>query len=240
VTLEENMKKLASVPLLFHPGERWEYGMSTDVLGRVVEVVSGMTLDRFFEGRIFRPLGMRDTAFKVSPEQRERIVAVYIPVEGGVQKLKDGEIVKHDPDSISADYPYAESHNYRSGGGDLCSTPSDYMRFCQMLLNGGHFDGGRLLEEDTVRLMTTNKLGDSPFKFGFGFTIFPDSDDVHEQLRGAYAWFGYWSTSFRIAPRGDWILVTMSQVAWQKKVTPAWFREYERIAAEAIEKQCAD
>ena len=121
----------------------------------------------------------------------------------------------------------------------MCSTASDYMRFCQMLKNGGEFNGVRLLKEETVGLMTTDKLNRLPTKnrppeFGFGFTIFPDEPDVHEQLRGAYAWFGYWTTSFRVSPRGDWVLITMSQRAWDDELTPAWFYQYEQIAAEAI------
>ena len=234
VTLEESMKKLARMPLLFHPGEKWEYGMSTDVLGRVVEVVSEMPLDRFFEDRIFKPLGMNDSFFKVQSDKQSRVVAAYIPVQAGLRKLNDGEIVNHDPDPISADYPYAKSHKYLSGGGDLCSTPNDYMRFCQMLLGGGALNGTRLLKKNTVRLMATDQTDALPNNFGFGFTIFPDEKDVHKQLRDAYAWFGYWSTSFRISPRGDWILVTMAQTAWRKKVTPKWFVGYEKIAAESI------
>lgn len=234
LTLEENMKKLASAPLLFHPGEGWEYGMSTDVLGRVVEVVLGVTLDRFFEANIFGPLGMRDTFFKVPAEKLARLVAAYIPVEGGIRKLQDGEIVKHDPDPISADYPYAQSHKYLSGGGDLCSTPNDYMRLSQMLLNRGELNGTRLLREDTVKMMTTNQLGPSPNMFGFGFGVMPETNDIHRQLRGSYDWGGYWSTSFRISPHGDWIVITMSQVAWQNKLTPTWFTKYVDIAAESI------
>ncbi len=163
VTLEENMKKLAGMPLLFHPGDKWEYGMSTDVLGRVVQVVSKTTLDRYLEENIFKPLGMKDTTFRVSAAQRERLTAAYIPVEGGIRKLNDKEIVKHGPDPISGDYPYHPSHRYFSGGGDLCSTPADYMRFCQMLLGGGT----PLLKEDTVRMMATDQTRDRPNNFGF-------------------------------------------------------------------------
>jgi CubicO group peptidase (beta-lactamase class C family) len=238
-TLEEMMKGLAELPLLFHPGEKFEYGMSTDVLGRVVEVASGTALDRFLEDNILRPLGMNDTSFKVPPEKLDRLVAAYIPTDTGIRKLPGGDV---GPGKITSDYPYSESHKYLSGGGGLCSTASDYMRLCQMLLNGGQLNGVRLLREDTVKMMATNQAGSesvpgSPPEFGFGFTIFPDREDVHEQLRGAYAWFGFWSTSFRISPRGDWALVTMSQVVWDDKATPMWFAEYEKIAAEAIEKK---
>jgi hypothetical protein len=89
--------------------------------------------------------------------------------------------------------------------------------------------------------MMTNPIGNWPVlamseKFGLGFAIIPSTPEVHEQLRGAYAWFGFWSTSFRISPRGDWILITMSQLAWDEKSTPAWFAQYEKLAADAVEK----
>jgi CubicO group peptidase (beta-lactamase class C family) len=239
VTLEQMTRRLAALPLLFDPGEKFEYGMSTDVLGRVVEVVSGMTLDRYFADRILQPLGMSDTYFKLPPQKVERLVAAYCRGDAGIEKLKAGEL---GPNNETSDYPYVENHRYLSGGGGLCSTASDYMRFCQMLLGGGELDGRRLLRKETIDLMTTNQVGHLELadlevigRFGFGFTSYPDEDRVPEQLRGAYAWFGAWSTSFRISPRGDWILVTMSQLLWDEEATPKWFAEYERIAAEAAE-----
>jgi CubicO group peptidase (beta-lactamase class C family) len=116
------------------------------------------------------------------------------------------------------------------------------MRFCLMLLNGGQFDGVRLLKKETVRLMTTDKLNclpkeNRPAEFGLGFGILPDSDDVHTQLRRSYAWGGYWSTCFRISPKGDWVLIAMAQVAWQKKVTPAWISHFEQTAADSVADQ---
>ena len=110
------------------------------------------------------------------------------------------------------------------------------MRFCQMLLNGGRLNDVRLLREETVRLMTTNQLGDVPGLYGFGFGITPESEDVHQQLRGMYNGGGYWTTTFAVSPKGDWALVTLSQLGYDEKLTPAWSTEYEKIAAEAIEK----
>jgi len=244
-SLAEVMIDLAKMPLLFHPGEKYEYGMSIDVLGRVVEVVSGMPFDRFIEGRICHPLGMHDTFFSVPPDKRSRLVAAYVPVDTCIRKIKPGEILREDLGGhlveISSDYPYLDSHKFRSGGAGLCSTASDYMRFCLMLLNGGVLDGKRLLRKETVEMMTadhTGKLEDPnvPDQFGFGFTTFPDKPDVHGQLRGAYAWFGFWSTSFRISPRNDWIVITMAQRSWTDDATPVWIADYEKTAAEAIEK----
>ncbi|MHC4406692.1 MAG: serine hydrolase domain-containing protein [Planctomycetota bacterium] len=241
-SLEEIMKRLAKIPLLFHPGENWQYSMSTDVLGRVVEVASDMPLDRYFCDKVFESLGMKNTFFKVPAEKKQRLVSAYIPVGAEIRKLEDGDVVDQGQPAkpICADYPYVDSHQYLSGGGGLCSTPADYMRFCQMLLNEGELNGLRLLKEDTVRMMTANHIRDFvipwlPEKFGLGFAVYPDTTDVCEQLRNAYAWFGFWSTSFRVSPRGDWILITMSQVAWNDE-TPAWFSEFETTAAEAIQE----
>jgi CubicO group peptidase (beta-lactamase class C family) len=103
-----------------------------------------------------------------------------------------------------------------------------------MLLNGGQLNGVRLLEEDTIKLMTVDQTGALSENFGFGFSMFPDDADVHEQLVDAYAWGGFWGTCFRISPRGDWIMITMSQLAWDEDATPKWTAEYEKIAAEAI------
>jgi CubicO group peptidase (beta-lactamase class C family) len=240
-TLGEMMKRLAGEPLLFHPGDNWEYGLSTDVLGRVVEVASGTTLDRFIAEEICQPLRMTDTFFKATPEKKERIVAAYFTTEDGIERLRDGESL---PSSETSDYPYNDANNFFSGGGGLCSTPRDYMRFCQMLLNGGILDGKHLLCKETVKMMVDDPLGeveipegkhilDLTDQFGLGFTRYGDQNPK-VQLRGAYAWFGFWTTSFRISPRDDWILVTMSQVAWDEPSTPNWFAEYEKIAANAI------
>lgn len=240
-TLEEMMKKLAGVPLLFHPGDNWEYGLSFDVLGRVVEVASGRTLDRFIAEEICQPLDMTDTFFKAPSQKKNRIVAAYFTTDDGIERLKDGDNL---PDGQTPDYPYHDSHNYFSGGGGLCSTPRDYMRFCQMLLNGGMLNGKRLLRPSSVEMMIVDQLGGKRIpaekhilnvtdQFGLGFTMYGDKNP-NEQLRGAYAWFGFWTTSFRISPRGDWILVTMAQLAWDDPSTPTWFAQYEKIAAESI------
>ncbi len=245
IDLQEIMARLARIPLVSQPGERFSYGISSDLLGRVIEVASGMTLDRFIESEVCRPLGMTDTHFCIPPQKLSRLVDAYIPVETCLRKVKKGETLRQEFGkgivTISSDYCYGPWNRFKSGGGGLCSTASDYLRLCQMLLNRGELGGVRLLKKDTVNMMTSNQIGDlamrgTPGKFGFGLALLPETSDIHEQLRGSYAWAGYWSTSFRISPRGDWILVTMSQLAWDDKETPAWFAEYERIAAEAIEK----
>jgi CubicO group peptidase (beta-lactamase class C family) len=159
------------------------------------------------------------------------MVAAYVPEADSIRKLNIGQTFADS--GVSSDY-HLESNKGLSGGGGLSSTAEDYMRFCQMLLNGGIFNGTRVLKEKTVKLMTKDQTIGLPNNFGFGFTIFQDEEEVHQQLRGAYAWFGFWTTSFRVSPRGDWIIVTMSQVAWDEEVTPARLAEYEKIAAESV------
>lgn len=235
VTLETMMKKLGQLPITFHPGEQWQYSLSIDVLGRIVEVVSGVTLDRFIQDQLCRPLGMRDTFFIVPPDKRHRLVPAYLPIEDRLRKLPEGEKLTYLKTPISADY-HLDSNKYRSGGGGLCSTAPDYMRICQMLLNGGELNGVRLLQSETVCMMTGNQVGKLSDGFGLGFGVIPDKEDIHKQLRGSYAWGGFWSTSFRISPRGDWIYVAMSQAAWDGKSAPAWAPDYEKIAADSIQE----
>ncbi len=240
-SLDQMIRRLAELPILFDPGSDWVYGLSTDVLGRVIEVASEMPLDRFVDEKICQPLRMTDTFFKIPPEKKGRLVAAYYLKDKQLTRLLDGESL---PTGQRPDYPYNESQKYLSGGGGLCSTAEDYMRFCQMLLNGGELDGKRLLQESTIEMMVKEQTGDEfafdpeevsglADKFGFGLASYGEQHP-HAQLRGAYAWFGFWNTSCRVSPNGDWVLVTMSQLAWDKKSTSKWFTEYERIAAEAI------
>ena len=238
--LSENMKRLAKCPLLFHPGQRFQYGMSTDVLGCVVERASGMRLDEFIENRICGPLKMTDTNFRVPPEKQSRLAAAYIPVGPTIRKVKEGELVRHESDWVevwtSSDYCLREKSNYLSGGAGLCSTSMDYFRFCQMLLNGGELDNVRILRPETVNLITRNHLDqDSEFEFGLGFEIVPvDARNRHPRLKGSYSWSGYWSTFFRIAPKGEWIHISLTQLAYDVKLTPAWGHTYDDLAAKAI------
>jgi CubicO group peptidase (beta-lactamase class C family) len=236
LSLEESMKNLAEMPLLFDPGERWEYSLATDVLGRVVEVVSEKLFDKFIEKEICQPLGMHDTFFIIPEEKRSRLVSAYVPVGNCLRKLKAGEILKEPliggVVTVSSDYSCDKNQQYWSGGAGLCSTTQDYLRFCQMLLNRGKLGGVRLLKEDTVKMMTVNQIGErGPFCFGFGFSINGDDENTDEQLRDAYGWGGYWGTTFKISPHGDWILITMSQVA---PIEGQTLNDYEKLAAEAI------
>jgi CubicO group peptidase (beta-lactamase class C family) len=242
LSLEDAMKRLGRLPLRFDPGEQWYYSMSTDVLGRVVEVASGLSLDEFIEERLCGPLGMSDTFFRVPHGKRSRLVAAYLPDGGSIRRMKDNESIifdvrgpAHGPVPLSCSYCYDEANKYLSGGAGLCSTAPDYWRFCQMLLNGGKLNGVRLLQKQTVEAMTTNQVGRLSDGFGLGFGVLPDKNDVPEPLRNSYHWGGFWSTSFRIAPRGNWTVIAMAQTAPSEDVV-GWADHYERIAAEAILK----
>ncbi|MYC76115.1 beta-lactamase family protein [Candidatus Poribacteria bacterium] len=214
-TLEEKMKILATIPLLHQPGADVEYGLSIDVLGYLVEVVSGMSLDAFFSERIFKPLGMKDTHFFIPETKRERLATVY-------ERTKDGPIIRKSQEPTvdgaliySTDYPYNGPRTYFAGGGGLVSTASDYLRFAQMMLNGGKFNGVRLLSRKTVELMTSNQLTkmDVDYGFGLGFGIVRDESDLREiGSVGRYGWGGFFFTNFFIDPQEQMIGIFLCQL----------------------------
>jgi CubicO group peptidase (beta-lactamase class C family) len=217
-TLADNIRRLARVPLMFDPGTAWEYGLSTEVLGRVVEVASGKNLDQLFRERIFRPLGMHDTYFFLPDAKRPRLAALYRPGKEqqiervGDERQKVGALV------YSASYPYRGPRTYFSPGAGLVSTAPDYARFLQMLLSGGRANGVRLLKPETVKQMTENQIGDlKPWiaahgdKFGYGFgVVSPAAKDVASV--GSYGWGGIFYTYFLVDPRQDLIAIFMTQI----------------------------
>ena len=218
-TLEEKMKVLARVPLLHHPGERFEYGLSIDVLGRLVEVVSSMTLDEFFQRRIFQPLGMSDTHFYLPGGKVSRLAAVYSREPGKpIDRVGEDPLQGDEGVVYSTSYPYKGPKRYYSGGGGLVSTAGDYFRFCQMMLNGGEFNGVRLLSPKTVELITTDHIRDTPgfaapAGFGLGFRVVRDAGDLVEiGSVGSLAWGGFWYTTFFIDPREEFIGIFMVQL----------------------------
>ena len=202
------------VPLLFQPGSDWVYGCSTDVLGGVVEVASGIPLDQFFRERIFKPLQMKDTEFYVPADKTDRFAANY--------NYKDGMLILKDDPKTSR---YLENPAFKSGGGGLCSTASDYMRFLLMIENGGKFDGKRYLKKKSVKLMTTNQIpkgggwvtfGDEVREgvgFGHGFSVRVEMSDWDPDGRvGEYGWGGAASTHYWISPKDDLVVLTLEQV----------------------------
>jgi len=214
-TIGDAVKRLARLPLMFHPGDQWMYGVSDDVLGYLVEVISGMTLAEFFQERIFRPLGMKDTYFFLSEEQASRLATAYAYFEDkGLQRFPDKPLSIGDL-LYSADYPYNGPNTYFSGGGGLCSTAEDYFRFCQMLLNGGELDGIQLLSRKSVELISQDHVGElvEGMGYGLGFGTFSEISHLRELgSLGAYYWGGFFFTSFIIDPKEEMIAIFMGQL----------------------------
>ena len=212
-TIADNVERLAKEPLLFEPGTKWNYGLSTDVLGRVVEVVSGMPLDAFFRTRIFEPLKMRDTFFYVPEDKASRVATLYTD---GLKPIQNGDKVGN---NVVEGLMRRGSSRYFSGGAGLISTASDYARFLQMLLNGGELDGVRLLGPKTIELMTVSHTGDltpSPqgpaAGFGLGFRVITDLGQSQRTASvGTYSWGGIWGTSFWVDPKEKVVGVLMIQ-----------------------------
>ncbi|MHC4556266.1 MAG: serine hydrolase domain-containing protein [Planctomycetota bacterium] len=211
-SLRSMTKKLATIPLLYQPGSKWHYSVSTDVLGCVVEVASGQSLDKFFAERIFEPLGMEDTAFYVPEEKIERFATNYAPkLMGGLRAIDEPETSR-----------YTKAPSFFSGGGGLVSTASDYMRFCLMLLNKGKLGKRRLLKAKTVEMMTKNQLPQQAFPigsgervgvgFGLGFSVRVEhSNDAPASRVGEYGWGGMASTHFWISPNDEIAVVVLTQ-----------------------------
>jgi CubicO group peptidase (beta-lactamase class C family) len=214
-TIEDSTKNLAAQPLLFNPGERWEYSLSIDVIGRLVEVVSGKPLDEFFRTRIFEPLGMKDTFFYLPQDKLPRLATAYTYyADRGLQRFPDTPITEG-TFTYSADYPYRGAKKLFSGGAGLVSTVPDYLRFCEMILNGGKLGDVRLVSRKTVELMTHDQLGkiSSDASFGLGFGI----AGVKEPLRelgtpGEFNWGGFFYTSFSIDSKEQMIVIFMAQL----------------------------
>jgi CubicO group peptidase (beta-lactamase class C family) len=203
-TLGPMMRKLWSLPLMHQPGERWTYGLNIDVLGYLVEIVSGMTLDEFFHKRIFEPLGMNDTYFYLPKEKQARLWTLYS--EDSLRHLVNPKIKRGLVNDRNPDYPNTEG-TYFSGGGGLCSTAYDYAIFLQMVLNGGECNGVRLLSRHTVRMMTMNQIGDLTLygghsKFGLGFAIITDLGSARLPTpAGVFYWSGVFGSSYWVDPK---------------------------------------
>ena len=214
-TIGESVKHLAALPLLFNPGERFEYSLGVDVLGYLVEVVSGKTFDEFLRTRIFEPLGMKDTSFFVPDGKVDRVATAYTWYAGkGLSRFPDTPIVEG-PFSYSADYPYHGPKKLYSGGAGLCSTAEDYARFCQLMLDNGKLGITRLISRKTVELMTHDQLGKAgpDQAFGLGFGINGVKGPMAELgSPGEYNWGGFYYTSFVIDPKEQMITIFMAQM----------------------------
>jgi CubicO group peptidase (beta-lactamase class C family) len=216
-TIGDAVKRLAALPLLFQPGDAWEYSLADDVLGRLVEVVSGMPFDQFLAQRIFQPLGMKDTYFFPPEEKVSRLVAAYAYDENkGLQPILDNQVMGGKGGfQYTADYPYRGPHTYFSGGAGLCSTAEDYYRFCQMMLNDGQLNGARIISRKSVELMSQNhvqgKAGGLDYGLGFGTKSEPQELTELGSL-GSYYWGGFYYTTFMIDPKEDLVAIFLGQM----------------------------
>lgn len=195
ITIGEKMKVLGKCPLVHHPGERFTYGLNVDVLGYLVEVWSGETLADYFSDHIFKPLGMNDTYFYIPESKSGRLVKV-------VTEDQNGNLINA-PDDFDK-YPLLTDGTYYSGGAGLSSTILDYAIFLQMMLNGGEYNGARILAPRTVELMTSNQVGDLNLgrdKFGLGFQVTTEAGQTQLGIsEGSFSWGGYFGTTYWADP----------------------------------------
>jgi len=223
VLLADNAKILAKLPLMHNPGEQFTYGTSIDVLGRVVEVVSGQPLDEYIEEHILEPLGMVDTYFYLPPNKYDRLVDVWYVAGTNREAYKD-------------DYPVSGAKTYFAGGAGLNSTALDYFKFANALLMGGGNGDARILKEETVAMMTSNQidtlyLSDGE-QFGYGFSVYT-ADGPFGRKKGRYSWGGFWQTIFWVDPSRDIVAILLTNA----RETPKWnelFDGYERIVNQAV------
>jgi len=226
LSLEEYVNKVATLPLLFEPGTKWNYSVASDVCGRLVEILSGLRLDEFFHRRIFVPLGMHNTWFKLPLGQEDRLVNNYMSHrEGkGLHDVSKSTVKKYHP-----------SHPFLSGGGGLLSTVEDYSRFCSMLLGRGKYGHRRIIGERTLEFMTTNQLPDNKdmfslvygghanifnmgmaqkgVGFGLGFSIMMDPVGAKELASvGVFGWGGLASTRFWVDPKEGFYVLFFTQL----------------------------
>ena len=231
-TIGEMVKKISQAPLVHQPGTMWEYGLSMDVLARLVEVVSDKTYDKFLEERIFKPLAMIDTGYYVPPEKASRLARLYAPA--------DGQTIK--PSTAPAQSSYLKPAVNFGGGSQLVSTVRDYLRFCQMLLNGGELDGVRILSRKSVELMSADHLGDMPRGtdlmgpgYGFGLTVAVSRGPGRTGATGSageYFWGGAAGTRFWIDPKEQMIGIFMIQILPHTNLT--YGTQFRQLAYQAI------
>jgi CubicO group peptidase (beta-lactamase class C family) len=199
--LSDVIMKLGKLPLFHQPGEKFTYGLNTDVLGYVVEVVSGMSFDKFLRTKLFEPLGMNDTYFYLPVEKRSRLVSLYQADSAGLHMMP---AVIQIVEPIDRDYPNSNG-SYFSGGAGLSSTIYDYAVFLQMLLNGGTYNGKQILARNTVRMMTSNNVGPTAMngdQFGLGFGLISEFESGSTPLNvGSFEWGGMFATTYWVDPK---------------------------------------
>ena len=232
LTIGENIKKLAKLPLHHHPGEKFTYSEGLDVLGYFIEIVSGMPLDEFFKARIFDPLDMEDTWFYLPDSKVDRLIPV--------QTKKEGQwAIYANPSVYNVDYPKTGAKAFFSGGAGLSSTAKDYATFLQMYLNNGELNGIRLLSRTTVQFMMANQIGDlwgdsgSYYGLAFGVVDQKGQNKGGEGSIGTFQWGGYFNTQYYADPEEEVIGIIMKQMQDVKSDNTGW--KFRQIVGQAID-----
>jgi CubicO group peptidase (beta-lactamase class C family) len=219
-TLKEEITRLAKLPLFTQPGEQFYYGLNTDVLGYLIEVISGMSLDGYLKQKLFAPLGMKDTYFFLPREKQSRLVELYTQ-QGNQTKLRRQDSLISLNGQFYRDFPKTPGGSFFSGGAGLASTAYDYALFGQMLLNGGALFGKRILSPATIELMTSNQIGDllmwgdtnKTRRFGLGFGILTDYAERTTMIpEGSYGWDGMFASHYWTDPKNKMVVVFMRNI----------------------------
>ena len=231
ITIEESVKKLAALPLHHQPGEKFTYSEGLDVLGYLIEVVSGMPFDEFLRKRLFDPLGMDDTWFYLPKSKANRLVTV--------QQKENGKWVKYPVTFYDTDYPIAGAQKFFSGGAGLSSTAKDYATFLQMYLNGGALNGVRILSRTTVQSIMGNHTGDlfggaeRHYGLAFGVTTSEGQDMGGNGSEGTFDWGGYFNTQYFADPVENTIGIIMKQTQGPVKDETGW--KFRQLVFQAID-----
>ncbi len=226
-TLATNIPKQAKAPLMHQPGEAWTYGSGIDVLGFIVEKVSGMPLNEYLEKNIFHPLGMQDTGFYLSDEKADRLVDVWLTPNVGEEL----------PDLIVTDYATSGAKTYFAGGAGLVGTAGDYLKFASAILNKGTLGEAQILKSSTVERMLANQIDTLSLGEGVGFgyggevRLTENADGINA---GQWGWNGFWQTYFRIDPENDMVLILLTN-AYDNPKWDEILGGYEKIVVQAIE-----
>jgi CubicO group peptidase (beta-lactamase class C family) len=238
ISLQDNMQTLSQIPLVADPGTAWQYGMSTDVLGAVIEKVSGQTLEAFLDKELFQPLKMQQTSFGVQPDEEDFLATLYCPNDSKQIAPVTEEIYRVGNVAVSPHAAFPDNQ-YRSGGAGLVSTAQDYSRFLRMLLNEGEFEGVRFLKPETIQTMTRNRIGNFPVVFpihgdgfGYGFGIHSDKSERMGASVGTYSWGGIFHTYFWVDPEQKVIGILLTQLFPFDHMT-LW-ADFQRTTYEAL------
>ena len=236
-TLENYIARIAALPLNYQPGEQWQYSNATDVVGRLVDVISGQTLDAFFKERIFEPLGMDDTHFFMDDDKGGRLMSQYAPGPD------ENRIMLQDPGTDASRWIASENKQVFKGAGGLVSTAHDYLRFQQAMMNGGELDGVRLLSPNTLDLMMENHTGDLALwlpgpgmGFGLGWAVLEDRGEAASPMtEGSVYWGGAYCTLSWIDRENELVGILMTQVRPYNHLNIR--QDFQVLASQAIVEQ---